>query len=140
MTKGVFIAVALLLLLCAGCSKKNNDNVVTKLPPSAAKLTFPAQNSACITDTLDADDQIQITFTWNTSANTAGYELIITNLSNNKIIIETTPSNQLTIPLDFNYSYSWYVVSTNNEVTATAQSAIWKFYLAGPGGCPVSLN
>ena len=133
MKKNVSTGLTLLFLLFTACSKKNNDNVAPKQTPGKALLTFPAQNAACTSGAINASNQVEITFTWNSSANTNGYQLVVTNLINRDVIIETTGKNNLIISLDFNTPYSWYVVSTENGTTATAQSETWKFYLSGPG-------
>jgi len=117
--------------LITGCSKKNDTNITPD--PDSAVLSYPAQNSVCTSGTVISTTQSRITFTWNSASNTDNYELSIKNLLTNAIINLTTSSNQLSVNLDRDMPYSWYVLSKSSSISTTAKSEVWKFYNAGIG-------
>lgn len=123
------IFTALTTFIIGSCGKKNSPTP----NPSAAVLTFPAQNSACTTGTIISATQSTITFTWNSAANADSYEIDIKNLLTGTLTTQTSTTNLLAVDLLRNTPYSWYVVSKSSKVSATSQSDTWKFYNAGPG-------
>jgi hypothetical protein len=74
-----------------------------------------------------------ISFTWNASSNTDGYQLVLKNLLSGTITKNTTTQTNLAITLPRNTPFSWYVISTSLKNPATTQSDVWKFYNAGAG-------
>jgi len=131
MRKQIIITLIAVTTLIAGCSKKNNTNGAPD--PQPAALTFPAQNSACTTGTVISTTQSTINFTWNSAGNTDSYEIDIKNLLTGTLTTQTTFTNQLSVSLNRDTPYSWYVVSKSNSSTTTAKSDVWKFYNAGVG-------
>jgi hypothetical protein len=123
--KLLIIPVIFLLIACG--------KTATKPAPVKALLTFPDQNSICITGTNVTATQSSVTFTWNPSANTNSYNLVIKNLLTTASTTQNTTQAQASVTLLTNTPYSWYVVSTSTQTTETAQSDTWKFYNAGPG-------
>ena len=121
-----FVLFILLLLDFSSCKKQDPPS-----PPSAAQLISPSQNEICTTGLVISDSISQVQFSWNPSANTDGYVFTIKNLLTN-IPSSTNLSNaSLSLNLTRNTPYSWYITSTNHSTNATAQSPIWKFYVAG---------
>jgi hypothetical protein len=59
--------------------------------------------------------------------------IFIKNLLTKDSTTQNTTQTQLEVNLSRNTPYSWYVISESSKTTATAQSAIWKFYNSGPG-------
>ncbi|WP_448702316.1 hypothetical protein ACFGVR_08215 [Mucilaginibacter sp. AW1-3] len=130
MTKYIIILTAIAALM-AGCGKKNDPNGAPD--PQAAKLTFPAQSSACTTGTVISSTQSTIVFTWNSASGTDSYEIDIKNLLTGTIATQTVSTNQYTATLLRDTPYSWYVVSKSSSSAVTAKSEVWKFYNAGIG-------
>jgi hypothetical protein len=123
------LAIALILMLQA-CGGKHEAVVPS---PSKVLLTAPAQNAVCVTGTSVSNGQSSVSFTWGASANTDSYTVVLKNLLTSASTTQNTTSTQLTITLDQNTPYSWYVVSKSSQTSATAQSDTWKFYNSGPG-------
>jgi len=121
--------VILLLMACGG--KKNNP-VPIPLPVKAL-LTTPAQNAVCVTGTVVSNGKSSVSFTWNASASTDSYDLVLKNLLTSASTTQSTTSTQLIITVDQNTPYSWFIISKSNQTSATAQSDAWKFYNSGPG-------
>lgn len=124
-------------LLFVGCGKKIADSPdpggVPGNPVLTASLTFPEQNAVCTTGTIVSDTQSSVTFTWKAGVNAAGYDLVLKNLLTNNTSTQNTTDVKITVTLNRNTPYSWYVVSKSAATTATAQSDTWKFYNSGPG-------
>jgi len=127
------------LVLVFNCSKSSDDGGGTVTPPptpdppTAAALTFPDNNQECNQGVDVNATQSSVTFTWNASANTNSYDLVLKNLDTGTSSTQGSSSNQLTLTIEKGTPYSWYVVSKSTTSTVTAQSATWKFYNAGDG-------
>ncbi|ARS39216.1 hypothetical protein CA265_05830 [Sphingobacteriaceae bacterium GW460-11-11-14-LB5] len=127
-----YIAIILITVaLFTSCSKKDNAEITPD--PQPAVLTYPAQNSVCTSGTIISNTQSTITFTWNSANNTDNYEISIKNLLTNAIITLNASSNHLSVNLDRDMPYSWYVLSKSISSSTTAKSEVWKFYNAGTG-------
>lgn len=125
--------ISLLLLLSACSGSKNNTPVPQNGPPAAALLTFPGQNSVCVSGSVISATQSSIQFQWNKSDNTDSYELNIKDLLSGITETQTTANNQATVTLLRNTPYSWWVISKSAKASQTAASDTWKFYNAGAG-------
>lgn len=128
----IILLISFVLVSCGG-SKKNNPIPPPVPAPTAAALTFPAQNAVCTTGSIISASQSSITFTWNTSDNTESYDLTLKNLLTSITTTQNTTDSKLTLTLARNTPYSWYIVSKSSKTTATTQSDTWKFYNSGPG-------
>jgi hypothetical protein len=134
MKKGIFVILLLLTLAACGCKKSNSTANLIFIPlPGSATLSAPAQNEVCATGTIISATQSSITFSWNASANTESYDLVLKNLLTSTTATQNTTATQLTLTLLRNTPYSWYIVSKSSKTTAIAQSDLWKFYNSGPG-------
>jgi hypothetical protein len=129
----LIIAVVFLMMSCGGKSNAPTPVPPTPPKPTQALLSAPAQNAVCTTGTNPSATQSTISFSWNASANTNNYSLVIKNLLTSDSTTQSTSQTQLDVILLRNTPYSWYVVSQSNQTSATAKSAIWKFYNSGPG-------
>lgn len=103
-------------------------------PPTVAVLSIPANNSTCEEGfDLNATES-SVSFSWEATANTDSYEIIIINLDTqaqtNKSSISGTSTS---VTLQKGIPYSWQIISKSLTTTETATSALWKFYLAGEG-------
>jgi len=129
MKRGLMIISAIFIL--TGCGGKKNNPAPAS--PAAALLSSPSQNEVCTTGTVISATESSITFTWGASANTDSYQLTLKNLLTSTTTTKNTPATTLMLTLLRNTPYSWSITSISSKTSATAQSAIWKFYNAGPG-------
>jgi hypothetical protein len=130
MRKGISLLCVIAFL--SGCGGKGN-NPAPVLKPVSAVLGAPAQNAVCTTGTIISTTQSSIAFTWTAASNTNSYNLIIENLLTQDSTVQNTSQTQIAVTLLRNTPYAWYVVSKSTQTTATAQSAVWKFYNSGAG-------
>jgi len=126
--KLLIFSVVTILFSCSGSDGNGGGGVTPPPPPppspTAATLTAPANNTEC----LDGEN---VEFSWNASQNTDSYTIIIKNLLTAQSVSQTTTSTKVTIKLETGQPYSWYILSSSNSTTTTAQSGKWKFYLKG---------
>jgi hypothetical protein len=130
--KYLFYLASLLLVLSA-CSSHKSNNPTPQPGPSAAILTFPNQNSICVSGSIISATQSSIQFQWNKSANTDSYVLNVKNLLSGTTQTQTTADAQATLTFLRNTPYSWWVTSKSTKTSQTAVSDTWKFYNAGNG-------
>ena len=130
MRRALLIVSAILFLMAC---KKKQDPVPPVYPPFAATLTAPAQNAVCTTGTIISDTQSSILFTWSAAKYTDSYNLVLKNLLTAATTTQSTTSTQLTLTLNRNTPYSWYIVSKSTKIAKTDTSETWKFYNSGPG-------
>jgi hypothetical protein len=130
------LSILFILALLFNCSSGSDDGG-TPPPlvqvPSAAVLTFPDNNQECNQGVEVNANQSTVTFTWNVSANTDSYDIIVKNLDSGTSTTLSSSTNEKAITINKATPYSWYVVSKSITTTETAQSATWKFYNAGDG-------
>jgi hypothetical protein len=126
MKKICFLVLILLVLSCS------NEPVDFSPAPGASTLIFPENNQEC-NEGVDGPgaDQSTVTFRWTASVNTDSYTLVLKNLITQSTSSHASETNELSIPILKGTPYSWYVVSENDDMEQTAQSATWKFYNAG---------
>lgn len=122
-----------MILILQGCGGSKKNNPSPSLSPAKVVLTAPSQDAICNTGTIISATESSVLFTWDASANTNSYDLVLKNLLTTATTTQSTTSNQLTLTLARNTPYSWYVVSKSTQTTTTTQSDTWKFYNAGPG-------
>lgn len=113
------------LVFLVSCSKETVVN-----PPSSAILALPLKDETCNTGVVVSASRSTVTFTWKQSDATIGYELVIKNLITNEVITYKTPTLSLSVELNRNTPYSWYVNSLNS-IAQVAKSEVWKFYNSG---------
>lgn len=94
------------------------------LNPTAATLTAPENNNAC----LDGEN---VSFIWEASQNTDSYEVVVKDLNSKMINSYPVTETNTSITLATGVPYSWYVKSISNSTTTTASSPTWKFFLVG---------
>lgn len=126
-----YIIFSFVVLLTAACGGGGGDNPPPQLPPSAATLVFPGDNTECNEGTVLSDTQSTVTFQWNASDNTDTYTLHIRNLITSQTQTVNTGSIQSDVTILRGTPYEWWVVSSNNGTSQTAQSTAWRFYNAG---------
>lgn len=124
--------VAIAFLFLAGCGTDTAGE--SPLDPASALLSLPANNAICETGTSVSATQSDVVFTWEPSANTTSYDLVVENLDTNTIQTELGLTNtNATLKLTKGAAYSWAIESRNSQTTKSATSMTWKFYLAGEG-------
>lgn len=113
------------------CSAEKEE-VVTP-PPGSPVLILPTNYEACEAGKGSSTSIATVSFSWSTATNATDYDLSVTNMSTNAV---STKNNIIgtstTIDLQRGQAYSWKVTSKNGS-GGRANSAEWKFYLAGEG-------
>ncbi|MEM9686305.1 MAG: hypothetical protein AAF934_05215 [Bacteroidota bacterium] len=131
-TLSTYSIVSFVLLFIVACGGDGGGNNTPPLPPSAAGLVFPADNTECNEGTVISDTQSTVTFMWNTSENTDRYTLNIRNLNTGQLqALNISTGTQLEVTILRGEPYEWWVVSANDETPETTQSEVWRFYNAG---------
>jgi hypothetical protein len=119
------VIVVFISLLFTACKKDSPK------PPSAAVLTFPLQNSLCITGVSITPSTSRVEFKWQTADNTNTYELRVTNLLTDITQTVSTQSTSAELTIEKGTPFSWLVITRNTEVQETASSTTWQFFNAG---------
>lgn len=127
---GVFTVI--LLFGCGGSDDGPEEPIVVP-PPTAAVLTSPANDEVCLDGNSINVLQSEVNFIWEASGNTDSYDLVIKNLNSGQSNSYSPTSATQNVILNKGEPYSWYVLSKADNTNETAQSATWKFYLAGDG-------
>ena len=130
MKKLALLFVALLLITLSACID-DDDN--PPLPPTAASLVFPNENTECNEGIVLSDTESSVTFRWDAGSNVLSYELQLTNLLTNTLATYTTSITELEITIQRGTPYAWSITSIGTVNTTNAQSSRWKFYNAGTG-------
>ncbi len=105
---------------------------VVILQPTAAVLSFPTNDEPCLDTTTVNEDQSTVVFRWNAGEHVSSYELTLTNLAENNSQRYTSSGTELSLTLIHSEPYSWKVTSLGETGSNPAESATWRFYLAGP--------
>ncbi|MGB0366707.1 MAG: hypothetical protein ACPGC8_03620 [Flavobacteriaceae bacterium] len=133
--KKAILLLAISIITFTSCSKEGGGNEspeVVILPPTAATLTFPANNEPCLETNSVNDTQSSVTFRWNAGQNVSSYDIKVINLSNNSSNLYNSTTNNKSLTLEHDEPYSWKVISNGESGTQPIESETWKFYLAGP--------
>jgi hypothetical protein len=125
-----YLLLILTVIVFAGCDKIGDTIALT---PGKATLVFPAKDALCTVGTNVTATQSTVTFSWNASENTAGYQLTIKNLISGTVTNQLATTNQLAVTLANNTPYSWYVKSVSVTSPDGVKSDEWRFYNAGLG-------
>ena len=121
------IFISLIMISCGGQDDSGGGNVDPPdpvNPPTVSTLIAPVNNTEC----LDGEN---VEFRWNSSQYTDTYTINVKNLLTQSVISQNTTSTNITIQLEQGQPYSWYIVSSSNSSSDTAESEKWKFYLKG---------
>lgn len=134
------------LIALAACSSSSDSTDVPTTPtgiddddpeivpsPDSASLVFPEDNTECNEGQAINDTQSTVTFLWNASENTDSYTVTLTNLNAGDSFNTVANENEAPITILRGTPYEWYVTSSANGTTVTAQSATFRFYNEGPG-------
>lgn len=126
--KYIFLVfISLIMISCGGKDDSGGGDVDPPdpvNPPTVSSLISPANNTEC----LDGEN---VEFRWNSSQYTDTYTINVKNLLTQSVISQNTTSTNITIQLEKGQPYSWYIVSSSNSTSDTAESEKWKFYLKG---------
>ena len=133
-----FFLKSLFILLIAGIvfSCSTEEEVVVTPPPGSTALSLPANNEACESGQGSSASTATVSFSWSAATNATAYDLSVTNISvpnmsTNAVITKNDlTGTSTTLDLERGQAYSWKVTSKNDS-SSTADSATWKFYLAG---------
>jgi len=124
----IIIAVGIIL----SCSNEEEETAMVELiPPSAATLIFPENNTECNEGIVISDTETDVLFQWEEADNASSYVLQITNLNTGTSRNISTISTEFFIRILRGTPYSWSVVSKSGTNNLTAESLVWRFYNAG---------
>ena len=127
-----FFLKSLFIMLIAGIvfSCSTEEEVVVTPPPGSTALSLPANNEACESGQGSSASTATVSFNWSAATNATAYDLSVTNMSTNAVSTKNDlTGTSTTLDLERGQAYSWKVTSKNDS--STADSATWKFYLAG---------
>ncbi|HUH47664.1 MAG TPA: hypothetical protein VLZ54_10960 [Arenibacter sp.] len=128
----LFGAFTVMLLFGCGGNDDGPAEPVIALP-MAAVLSTPADDEVCLNGRSVNEIQSEVKFIWEASGNTDSYDLVLKNLKTGQSSTYATTSETQNVTLNKGEPYSWFVISKVDKSKETAQSATWKFYLAGDG-------
>ena len=132
MRKVILLLITSLSII--SCGGKKAPVTPTPAPsPTAATLSSPTNNEACISGNTVSSTESRINFNWSAAANADSYVLTVTNLITKVQQTQTTSANNLSLVLQVNTPYSWFVTSKSGQSTVMTNSSTWKFYNAGAG-------
>jgi hypothetical protein len=127
--KSFFYTILVCSITFAACSKGGGPADVPQ--PGQAALVSPANNATCLTGNSIDTGKPSVSFSWQSAANADMYDLVVKNLNNAQQNVYSVSGLSKDLVLSKAQPYSWYVVSKSVKTTATSQSAVWKFYVAG---------
>lgn len=132
--KKTIVLLTITYITLTACSKDSggNEPEVVIRQPTAAVLSFPANNEPCLETNSVNDTQSSITFRWIAGQNVTSYDLQVVNLANNSNNTYNATSNEKSLTLEHDEPYSWKVISNGESGSQPVESDTWKFYLAGP--------
>lgn len=99
--------------------------------PEGADLIFPLENSECTTGVSVNETLSQVTFEWQSSANTETYSLNVVNLDTNMPQTISTAATSASLSIAKGAPFSWSVTSINSDSDQIATSETWLFYNSG---------
>lgn len=128
--KKIIVALALTIAL-AGCG---SDDDATGTPNQNVDfLSYPENNSECLTGVEVSEMQSSVTFEWAAVADAERYFVYVKNLDTQLTLqYNAETATSLAIVLSKGTPYSWYV-SANTTAGQSYSSEVWKFYNAGNG-------
>lgn len=140
----IIIPLYITLIFVVSCGKGGDEPITSpSIPiettprapdPGKVSLSLPNNNEVCYDGVEDGNLNSLVNFSWQSSADTDSYELVVVNQATNRTRIEsgiTTTSKELS--LEKETSYSWRVVSRSSGTVVTNSSDTWQFYLQGDG-------
>lgn len=125
--KYLIVKITVLLLILIGCTLPESPPV----NPQAAILITPLDDETCLDGVSINDTQSEVFFSWTPALDAISYEIILTNLFSLNQQIFSVKNNEISLILKKDEPYQWYVKSIGEEGSLSAESEIWKFYLAG---------
>lgn len=116
----------LILALLLGCSRDNSPKV-----PQAVALSFPENNSECLTGIPQTANTSEVEFSWQSTQYAAIYELTVSQIGAGVIENLVTSTTRARVVLQKGTPYSWFVVARNSSGNDGPASSTWQFYNAG---------
>lgn len=127
------LLVALVMMLITSCGRDKDLEELVLVEPTSVELTFPENNSVCITGEIISENISRVTFTWNPAEIGETYQLTLTNLITEQSQQFTTGSNEISLEIARGVPFSWYVSTFLDGSPTEAISATFYFYNAGEG-------
>jgi len=121
-----------LAMIAISCSKSANV-VPDNKDADAAILTFPLNNTLCLSGNSLSATQSSVLFKWNSAQNAVKYTVTVKDLLTGQTQIIDTDVSQATVTVAKNTPYLWFVTSHPASGNQVNKSEEWKFYNAGDG-------
>ena len=128
-----FLIVVLALIVILSCGRDKDLEELVLIEPTAVELTFPENNSVCITGEIISDNISRVTFTWNPAQVGETYQLTITNLITEQSQQFETGINEISLEIARGVPFSWFVSTFLGGSPTEAISETFYFYNAGEG-------
>lgn len=94
-------------------------------------LLTPGKDTACLPGAVVTDSTTTVTFTWKAGEHVDSYVLTVKNLVSQVVSRSTFTATHGEVVLKRDTPYSWFVAAKNGDVSDTAVSELWKFYVPG---------
>ena len=108
---------------------ESEDSTIT---PEKVILNTPTDNSPCLTGASISATEIEVIFKWYSARYADSYDLKITNLISNEIILKSDlVSTEQIVVLQKGKPYSWSVSSKSNLSSEAVISEVYNFYVGG---------
>lgn len=123
------LSLLCIILTVFSCTVEDN---YAPIKPEPANLIFPENNQECNKGIpISGTNKTAVTFQWQDDIHADSYAVVLKDLSTQNSSVLKSTTNELTINLEKETPYSWYVISYNAFDLETVQSTVWKFYNAG---------
>ncbi len=118
----------IVMLLCLSYSCGPDLDVLNTTDFSLSiNLLFPENNTEIKEGRTVSDTQSKLVFKWADENENGPYTVHLRNNDNFQMEVFESDTTELSILLNRNVAYSWYVTGTSNTISET-----WSFYNAGP--------
>jgi hypothetical protein len=119
--------------ITVSCSKNDDAEMIIDTVPGTANLVLPQDLTECEVGNVVAN-MAEVAFEWNEASDAVSYDLVITNLTTQKITLRPNlTTTSIIARLERGNSYSWKVISKNDGEETTSSDS-YRFYVAGEAG------
>ncbi|MCX2719877.1 hypothetical protein [Lentiprolixibacter aurantiacus] len=127
------LLVALVMIVITSCGRDKDLEELVLLEPTSVELTFPNNNSVCVTGEIISESISRVTFTWNPAEVGETYQLTLTNLITEISQQFETGTNEISLEIARGVPFSWFVSTFLGGSPTEAISETFYFYNAGEG-------
>ncbi|MDG1571183.1 hypothetical protein OZ410_02575 [Robiginitalea sp. M366] len=109
-----------------GCSKDEGPKI-----PGAVNLTYPGDNTLCVTGTPVGATSSEVVFRWEATAHAATYQLSVYRDGGSLVEQLATSGTSAPVVLARGVAFTWRVIARNAQGDVGPASLTWQFYNAG---------